>query len=180
MERQYEGHHPTLQPADAPPGDNVVGEAIDFRPLDPRVRRLWWIVGAIALLVVLLIAVAGGVLFLNGGWRALPGLVVLAIGGPMVVLIPIVRYRRWRFALREHDLWIRSGVLWVNTSVIPYARLQFVDTTQGPLDRTFGLAQLVVHTAAPGTSGRLPGLALDDAEALREKLADVRVSARDV
>jgi len=180
MERQYEGHHPTLQPAAVPPGDGGAAEVIDFRPLDPRVRTLWWIVGAITLLVILLIAVAAGMLLLDGGWRAVPGLVVLAIGGPLTVGVPVVRYRRWRFALREHDLWIRSGVLWMNTSVIPYVRLQFVDTTQGPLDRAFGLAQLVVHTAAPGTSGRLPGLALDDAEALREKLADVRTSARDV
>lgn len=180
MERQYEGHHTTLQPADAAPGDGVGGGTIDLRPLDPRVRRLWVTVGGIVLLIPLAVATAGGMLLLDGGWRAVPGLGVLAIGGPLVVAIPTVRYRRWRYALRKHDLWIRSGVLWTNTSVIPYARLQFVDTTQGPLDRAFGLAQLVVHTAAPGTSGRLPGLALDDAEALREKLADVRVSARDV
>ncbi|HSK97288.1 MAG TPA: PH domain-containing protein [Euzebyales bacterium] len=150
---------------------------IDLRPLDPRIRQVWWIVGAVV--VLFLLAVAGGIgaLALDGGWRFVPMLVVLAVGAPLAVMVPSVRYRRWRFALREHDLWIRSGVLWMNTSVIPYARLQFVDTTQGPLDRTFGLAQLVVHTAAPGTSGRLPGLALADAEALREKLADIRATA---
>jgi uncharacterized protein len=61
----------------------------------------------------------------------------------------------------------------VTVSVIPYARIQFVDTRQGPLDRLFGLAQLVVHTAALGTSGRLPGLDASLAEQLRERLAAV-------
>jgi hypothetical protein len=180
MERQYEGDHPALQPARTPPARTSEGEAVTFRPLDPRVRQLWWIVAGLTLLIVLAVAAAIGMLVLDGGWSAVPVLIVAAIGLPSAVLIPWLRYRRWRFALREHDLWVRSGVLWRNTSVIPYARLQFVDTTQGPLDRMFGLAQLVVHTAAPGTSGRLPGLALNDAEALREKLANVRIAARDV
>ena len=180
MERQYEGHHAALQPAQPRPVDGTDAGTVAFRPLDPRVRTVWWIVGGFMLLVAVSVAAGIGALFLDGSRRWLPALVVFALGAPATVLIPWARYRRWRFALRERDLWLRSGVLWRSTSVIPYARLQFVDTTQGPLDRFFGLAQLVVHTAAPGTSGRLPGLALDDAEALREKLANVRVAARDV
>jgi uncharacterized protein len=179
MERQYEGHHPTLQPAHDPPMDAPDSEIVDFRPLDPRIRQVWWIISAVILLVLVAVAWGVGLLF-DGAWRRLPALIVLGFGTPVAVLIPWLRYRRWRFALRQHDLWIRRGVLWLNTSVIPYARLQFVDTTQGPLDRSLGLAQLIVHTAAPGTSGRLPGLALDDAEALRERLARIRITAHDV
>ena len=179
MERQYEGHQPTLQPARRPPVDAQADAAIAYRPLDPRVRQLWWIISAVVVLVLTIIAWVPG-LVMGSAWRNLPPLIMLVIGVPAAALIPWLRYRRWRFALREHDLWIRHGVLWLNTSVIPYARLQFVDTTQGPLDRALGLAQLVVHTAAPGTSGRLPGLALADAEALREKLARVRVTDHDV
>ena len=179
MERQYEGHHPALQPAHTSAVDAVAGGGIDFRPLHPRIRQVWWISSAILVLVLVAVAWGGG-LFLDGPWRRLPALIVLGVGTPAAVLVPWLRYRRWRFALREHDLWIRRGVLWLNTSVIPYARLQFVDTMQGPLDRSLGLAQLIVHTAAPGTSGRLPGLALDDAEALRERLTRIRVTASDV
>jgi membrane protein YdbS with pleckstrin-like domain len=177
MERQYEGHQPTLQPAQDPPVDASQDEFVAFQPLDPRIRTVWWMVSAVVLLVLVAVAWGAGMLF-DGPWRLLP-LIVLAAGTPAAVLIPWLRYQRWQFALRDHDLWIRRGVLWLNTSVIPYARIQFVDTTQGPLDRAFGLAQLIVHTAAPGTSGRLPGLALDDAESLRERLARIRIT-RDV
>lgn len=179
MERQYEGPHDPSQPADDAVTGTVTDAATALRPLDPRVRQLWWTASALTLIALLVIAsVVGRVL--HDGWDGLPALVVFVAGTPLAILLPWLRYQRWRFALRDHDLWIRRGVVWRNISVIPYTRLQFVDTTQGPLDRLFGLAQLVVHTAAPGTSGQLPGLAIDEAEQLRERLARVRATVRDV
>jgi membrane protein YdbS with pleckstrin-like domain len=179
VERQYEGPHQAPQPAGSLRTGPYDDPAVALRPLDPRVRLLWWTASALALAIVLVAALAGGLL-LEDGWSGLPALVVFVFGTPPAVVIPWLRYRRWRYALREDDLWLSRGVIWHSTSVIPYARLQFVDTTQGPLDRMFGLAQLIVHTAAPGTSGQLPGLASDEAEALRERLARVRTSVRDV
>lgn len=160
-------------------GPSARGGALDdadLLPLDPRARTLWWITGAGV--GVLLGAVTGIV-----DWLAplplrpgvLTGAVVL-VAGLLAAGVPVLRYRRWRYALRPTDLWIRHGVLWVTVSVIPFSRLQFVDTRQGPLDRLFGLSQLVVHTAALGTSGRLPGLDAKEAERLRERLADVEPS----
>ena len=155
-----------------PPDDDVDGErAPVLRPLDPRVRQLWWAQAA-------LVAVGASVLALVVGLLApLPfpaalltvTVPVLAVGAG--VLLPVVRYRRWRYALREEDLWVRHGVWSVVTTAVPLARLQFVDTQQGPLDRAFGLAQLVVHTAASGTTIRLPGLDERDASRLRDRLA---------
>lgn len=179
MERQYVGPHQQSQPTGNAMTQPSEHTDVAMRPLDPRVRQLWWTVSALVLVANLALALVAGRV-LGDGWRGLPALFVLVFGTPLAVLVPWLRYQRWRFALREDDLWIRRGVVWLNTSVIPYARLQFVDTTQGPLDRMFGLSQLVVHTAAPGTSGHLPGLAADDAERLRERLAHARGSARDV
>jgi membrane protein YdbS with pleckstrin-like domain len=145
----------------------------EMRPLSPRVRTVWWLTGAVtvgvAMLPVLLVDLFAPVPLPNGV------LTVLFVGfwGAVAAVVPVVRYRRWRYALRPHDLWIRRGVLSVSVSVIPYRRLQFVDTQQGPLDRMFGLAQLIVHTAAIGTSGRVPGLDAAEAERLRETLASL-------
>jgi membrane protein YdbS with pleckstrin-like domain len=147
--------------------------ADELSPLDPRVRTLWRVAGLPVAVVATLAAMAVDAVFLPLGVPAvLPvGVGVLAFG--LAGTLPEVRYRLWRYALRPRDLWIRRGVFRVTVSVIPYRRLQFVDTRQGPLDRLFGLAQLVVYTAAPGTSGRLPGLDAAEAEQLRERLADV-------
>lgn len=144
----------------------------ELLPLDPRVRTLWWLTGALVVLQMgVLAAIVDFLVPLPWQRGILTGVVVVtAVIG--AVTVPVLRYRRWRYALRPGDLWIRHGVLWVTVSVIPFSRLQFVDTRQGPLDRLFGLSQLVVHTAALGTSGRLPGLDAREAERLRERLTE--------
>lgn len=148
-----------------------------LQPLNPRVRLLWWARGALAVLQVVAVALAIDLLVRPPLPRGLLPAAVFAVAAVVAGVLPPVRYRRWRYAVREHDLWIRQGVFWVTVSVIPFARLQFVDTRQGPLDRFFRLSSLVVHTAALGTSGRLPGLDVDEAERLRERLARVEVDA---
>lgn len=143
----------------------------DLRPLDPRVRTLWWISGAIGLLP--LVVAAGVIIVLFDG--------LLSVLAPLVVLAAVVgaavgpplRYARWRYAVRADDVWVRQGVVWVTVTVVPFSRLQFVDTRQGPLDRALGLASLVLHTAAIGSSTTIPGLRVTEAERLRERLADV-------
>lgn len=155
---------------DEPAGDDAMPTLV---PLDPRVRMVWWLAGG---LVLLQIVVVVGLVDLLAPLPVRSGLVtsgVILVGAVAVAVLPVIRYRRWGYALRDRDLWIRQGVFWRTVSVIPYARLQFVDTRQGPLDRLFGLSQLVVHTAALGTSGQLPGLDAAEAERLRERLAAV-------
>ncbi|MGH8909520.1 MAG: PH domain-containing protein [Egibacteraceae bacterium] len=145
------------------------------RKLDRRVRTMWWVAGALAAVAVTLAALAVDLLL-----QGRPGLLTAcaaAASGALAAVLPALRYHRWRYALRPRDLWIQRGAIWVTVSVIPYRRLQFVDTRQGPLERLFGLAQLIVYTAAPGTSGRLPGLDAAQAEQLRERLGDVERAA---
>lgn len=177
--------HSPQRPSAAPPGEpsdpistptrggSDPREQNQLRPLDPRVKPRWWLGGAVALLQVLVPVVILDVVVPHplGSWR--PTLAVLAVGVLMVAVLPPIRYRRWGYALRGEDLWIRSGLLTVTVSVIPYRRLQFVDTRSSPLDRLFGLAELIVHTAALGTSGRLPGLDATEAERLREVLSHI-------
>lgn len=87
-------------------------------------------------------------------------------------IFPGLRYRAWRFALRDRDVYLRRGVLFRTTSIVPHARIQHVDTRHGPIDRWLGLARVVVFTA--GTQGAIitiPALAADEAEEIRDRLA---------
>jgi uncharacterized protein len=81
------------------------------------------------------------------------------------------RVRSWGFAERNEDLMVRRGVLVRRISVIPYGRMQFIDVTAGPLERSFGLATLRMHTAAAASDARIPGLEQDMAARLRDQLA---------
>jgi len=85
---------------------------------------------------------------------------------------PPLSWDRFRYALREHDLWISRGVLFRQQTVIPLSRIQHVDTRQGPIERLFGLSRLLVFTASGlAPDGGIPGLATATARQLRDDLA---------
>lgn len=90
----------------------------------------------------------------------------------LAAVLPYLRYRRWRYEIRERDLFLSHGSLFFVLTLIPFDRIQYVETHQGPLDLAFGLMQLVVYTAA-GRAARIPGLAPEEAGSLREELSKV-------
>ena len=81
------------------------------------------------------------------------------------------RIAAWGFAERHEDLMVRRGVLVRRLSVIPYGRMQFIDVTAGPIERSLGLATVRMHTAAAASDARIPGLEREVAARLRDQLA---------
>jgi membrane protein YdbS with pleckstrin-like domain len=118
-------------------------------------------------------AIAIAVLFaLNAHiWITAIAVVVVAALGLVVNLFVQRRVHAWGYWEREDDLLVRRGVMFTRLSVVPYGRMQFVDVTAGPFERTFGLATVRMHTAAAASDARIPGLAHDDATHLRDQLA---------
>ena len=136
-------------------------------PLLLRARRIQ------AVLVTVPVALAGGLI---GG---LLGSTALGLGiGLALVVIGLLwerfltrRVAAWGYAERHDDLMVRRGVLVRRLSVIPYGRMQFIDVTAGPVERSLGLATLRMHTAAAASDARIPGLDRADAAKLRDQLA---------
>ena len=145
------------------------GSARDGHRLSRRVLGLWWTVGS--LLVVASIGVSLGVALLTDVSPVILALACLAVAA-LAALVPPLRYRRWSYQVRAYDVMISRGALVFVEQLIPFDRIQFVESRQGPLDRVFGLTQVVMYTAA-GRAGRVPGLSRADAEGLREELARV-------
>lgn len=82
------------------------------------------------------------------------------------------------YVLREDDLLFRRGILFERFIAVPYGRLQLVDVTRGPLLRSLGLATLKFVTASPATGVKLPGLPLEEAEQLRDRLVKLAETRR--
>ena len=122
------------------------------------------VLGAVALFIAA--AISGSVVAFG------VGLGVLAAGTTWTLLVGR-RFRSWGYAEREDDLLVRRGVLFARLSVVPYGRRQFIDVTAGPLERTFGLATVRLHTAAAATDARIPGLDREEAARLRDSLAEL-------
>lgn len=81
------------------------------------------------------------------------------------------RVASYGFAERDDDLLVVSGILVQRLVIVPYGRMQMVDLRAGPLDRWLGISTVQLHTAAATTDATIPGLAPQDAVALRDRLA---------
>jgi len=124
-------------------------------------------------LVTVPVALVGGIVAGAAGSAGLG----LGIGlGLLVVGLLCERFfaRRvaaWGYAERRDDLMVKRGVMIRRQSVIPYGRMQFIDVTAGPVERSLGLATVRMHTAAAASDARIPGLDKADAAKLRDQLA---------
>ncbi|MDP8958820.1 MAG: PH domain-containing protein [Actinomycetota bacterium] len=147
--------------------------------LDRRVRTLWRVTASLLSLALVGGWLAGARLLGTHSMRAAlvaSGVVVAILAVLLVVLLPPLRYRRWRYELREADLYTARGALLRTLTVIPFDRIQYVETRQGPVARWLGLAGVMVYTAA-GRAGHIPGLALWEAKRLRDELYRVAGTA---
>jgi membrane protein YdbS with pleckstrin-like domain len=104
---------------------------------------------------------------IHGGLSiAVPLLALMA-----VIFIPHRRWGRLGYALHPKMLQVVRGWLFHTDTVVPLIRVQHIDVTRGPLDKAFGTATLVVHTAGTHNSiVTLPGLAPDKASAIRDEI----------
>ena len=130
-----------------------------------RLRR-WQLRAVGALLLAAAIAVTA--FSLPAGMITLGAVVIAEVTAEVILLR---RFKAWGYAERAEDLLVRRGVLVRRLSVVPYGRMQFVDVVAGPLERSWGLATVRLHTAAAASDARVPGLPAAEAERLRDRLA---------
>jgi membrane protein YdbS with pleckstrin-like domain len=137
------------------------------RPLSPVARTIWrlqqigmW--GALSL--------GGVILSMNlDALGPLPWIVPLVGLVAGTWLIPRLRWSRWRWDVRDEGIDIQHGTITVRRTLVPWVRVQHVDTRRGVFEQSFGLSTVVVHTAAG--SHTIPLLPEREAETLRERIA---------
>ena len=95
-------------------------------------------------------------------------LVVVAVGG---LVLPLLRWRSWRYEVRDEEIDLLRGALVVRRTLIPMTRVQHVDTQRTPLSDLFRLRSVTVHTAAGSHS--VPALRPGDAAAIRDRIAQL-------
>lgn len=147
--------------------------------LSPRARLLFYLQAFARLLLFWVpatsVAIVGGSFAIGLKWAAVVGVGWLFVLFLSALWMPALAWERWAYALREGDLLIARGVLVHTITAIPLARIQHVDIQRGPIEQWFGLAHVQIHTASGGLrhDGGIPGLALADAEALRDTLIQI-------
>ncbi|WP_305296535.1 PH domain-containing protein [Parvibacter caecicola] len=152
--------------------------------LDPRIKMVWrlndalWITIA-ALCVVLplwLISLDADEPLLFTA-AVVAAAIAVALYVLCLVVLPPIRYQRWRYQLTEDYLEIALGIVWRKRFIIPFIRVQNTDTRQGPIMRVFGLSSVTVATAAG--NHEIPGLDVEQAEQVRDRAAELARLARE-
>jgi len=143
--------------------------------LDPRAKSLWRvgaaISGGITVLLVALVTFGARLLIENYGILWSIGITggVLALVLLNVWLSPNLRYRYWRYEIRADEADLQHGWFTRTRQLVPMSRIQHVDTNRGPLERRFGLASVVLYTAAG--PAMIPALADNVAADVRDRIA---------
>lgn len=119
---------------------------------------------AFPLLAVVFVGGSGGGLERAATFAVLGALFSLAMG--------IVTWRATSYQLTSGALRLRHGVFSPDDTVVPVARIQAIDTVQGPVQRLFGALELHVQTPGGGADGEIVLTAVSpaDAHALRAAL----------
>jgi uncharacterized protein len=151
--------------------------------IDRRAIAVWQWHAAITSIFFAAVGVAVIVVAIKYAWSWwVPVLVCAAVVLEMVLditVIPPLRWKRWRYEIREEEIDLLQGVIYVKRTVIPMVRVQHVDTHQGPILRKYGLTSVMFSTAA----GRhhIPALADETAARVRNQIAELaRVTNEDV
>ena len=156
---------PAARPAGADPfaPDGVVFHPVSHRLITARLLG----VGLFCAVVIIGFAIPGALV--SSGYF-IPAGVFAALFLWQLWLIPR-QVRAMGYALADNHLLWRHGVMFRSITVTPYGRMQFVDTSQGPLARWLGIAEVRLHTASASTDATINGLPVAEAERLRQVLS---------
>ena len=96
---------------------------------------------------------------------------VLLLALYAIIRLPLRRYQARGYQMGGDRLRVVRGLLFQSDTVVPFGRVQHIDVHQGPIERGYGLATLILHTAGNhNASVALPGLGHEDALEMREEI----------
>ena len=64
-----------------------------------------------------------------------------------IIVIPLLRYHYFHYYFDENEIYIRKGMIAVETVIIPFYRIQNIDVIEGFIMRKYKLAHLHLSTA---------------------------------
>lgn len=164
---------PASTPDDMPgPATAALPGAPGWQRLPTRARTLFVLGNLLGFGIPAVLSLVPIGLFLPWGGLKLPlSLASLVLLPAFGVWLAIKQYRHTQWRLDAQGFALRRGRMWRSETRVPASRVQHLDLKRGPLERRFGLANLVIHTAGTRHSAVVVGgLDADDAERLRDRL----------
>ncbi|MCA1061539.1 PH domain-containing protein [Rossellomorea aquimaris] len=151
--------------------------------ISPMALKVWRIYGVLESLIAA-VFVAGAIvlafIFDGSHWVTVTAVLVYILFTYLFVyLLPMMKWKRWRYEVREQEIELQRGIFIVKRTLVPMVRVQHVDTVQGPILKRYGLSTITISTAA--TVHEIPALDMEEADQLRNSISQLaRVAEDDV
>ena len=149
---------------------------IDYKQISPKaikVRNINEIITSIIIIAVLAVLLFCTYHFnwwnwLEYVWLGLIGLTLIGIPWTFVVSSPIF-YKTFRYGITDDFLYIKSGIWTISESVVPMAKIQSIELTQGTIMRKYGVSSVEISTMSDHLG--IPYVEEEVAKKLRDDIA---------
>ncbi|EEH64499.1 hypothetical protein HMPREF0044_0236 [Gleimia coleocanis DSM 15436] len=142
---------------------------IDFRHVSPNLAKARFAGTAISFLSFTIPATLVAVFVTPWAWIAAGIITILHL---WVAILITRQVKALQYALGETELFVRKGIMFKDMTAVPYGRIQYVDVSEGPIARYFGMAEIKLHTASAATDATIPGIPTAEAAELRAFLSN--------
>jgi hypothetical protein len=144
--------------------------------LDKNVIKAERIGGCITVFIFAAITVVVALLSIHFDWPRWTRWIITVLAILTIISIPFeiflspkFTYKYWRYRISEHEVELQHGVFFKKHTLIPMARIQHIDTKQGPIQRHYGLYSVSMSTAAG--SYEIPALNKETAQKVRKQIS---------
>ena len=145
-----------------------------MRTPEKRLEYLWMSIFSVFLIVS---GFSSLVVFQDRPVQITAFFIVFAVSGFVYIR---KKYLSWRFEVRDDYLYLEHGVFTQVKTMVPFVRIQHIDTQRNAVERIFGISRVVVYTAGSrGSDVQVKGLKPIDADQMQEKLRDLAVQSED-
>ena len=135
-----------------------------MKNISKKAKTLWIIrrtLGTVFFIAALVVAVA--LLLANDPTLALVGTILTIVFGFIDILwlfyayiFPNFEYKNYQYKLTETELYVKHGVIFKTSFVIPFVQIQDICSHQGPFEQLFKIKRIELSTA--GSNHDLEGL----------------------
>lgn len=153
----------------------------NYNYMDDNAKKSMILANSIWLIILLLVLIC--ILVLNWKFLHLTDSKSIAIGGltlllvcsiTMLLVIPTLRYKNFKYKIKNNEIHVRKGIIFINTNIIPFFRIQNIDISEGFIMRKYRLATITLSTA--GGNSELLLINKDKAEEIKHLIKERRNS----
>lgn len=153
----------------------------NYNYMDVNAKKSMVLANSILLIILFLILIC--ILILNWKFLHLTDNWSIAIGGitlfivcsiTMLFVIPTFRYKNFRYKIKNNEIHVRKGIIFINTNIIPFFRIKNIDISEGFIMRKYQLATVTLSTA--GGNSELLLINKEKAEEIKHLIKERRNS----